>query len=581
MRTNTRVQFGLYDVTAKGDSQPECAAAQPFCNIEQDLLLEQPPQQTKYGTLETGQFWMDGSYTLFPDQPAGLFWGLWSTTQSGPDGRFGSPPVLTVSFSQPHSSAGLTFHFYQPTEDWASELGIEWFGASGELLRKARFAPDGVDFYCACKVEGYRQLKIRFFATNRPGRCLKLAGLDYGAALTFSGPEVVEAHILEEADLVSSEVSVNTLQLQLYNREGKFSILNPDGVFDVLQHKQKFTVYEELRAGPDAPPVSYNMGTFYLSEWENTSDTLARFTAVDAVGLLDSAPFDGGVYNTTGGALAAEILSGYEYWLDPVLAARPVQGHLPIGTRRSALQQLAFALGAVVDCSRGNVIRIYPPPVRPSGLIPHSRKFLGGKVSLRPLITGVQVTGHQYLQGNTAEELFRDTLAAGQHRITLDAPAAELTVTGGSLLAAGSNHAVVSVPAAGEVVLTGKKYLESKTTVLCRPGDLPANAAENILTVDGATLVGPQEAPAAAKRVLEHYARRYEMTFELLAGEERLADMLIVESFGGERVRGVLEKMEFDLTGGFRASVRIVGRRLNTRAAAYAGEIFTGERSLL
>lgn len=581
MRTNTRVQFGLYDVTAKGDSQPACAAAQPFCCIQQDLLLEQPPQQVKYGTLESGQFWMDGSYALFPDQPAGKFWGLWSRQQSGPDGRFENPPVLTVSFSQPHSSAGLTFHFYQPTGDWASELGIEWFGASGELLRAARFAPDGVDHYCACKVEGYRQVRIRFFATNRPGRYLKLAGLDYGAALTFSGPEVVEAHILEETDLVSSEVSVNTLQLQLYNREGKFSILNPGGVFDVLQHKQKFTVYEELRAGPDVPPVSYNMGTFYLSEWENTSDTLARFTAVDAVGLLDSAPFDGGVYNTTGGALAAGILSGYEYWLDPALAARPVQGHLPIGTRRSALQQLAFALGAVVDCSRGDAIRIYPPPARPSGLIPHSRKFLGGKVSLRPLITGVQVTGHQYLQGSTTEELFRDTLAAGQHRITLDAPAAGLAVTGGSLLEAGSNHAVVSVPAAGEVVLTGKKYQENKTTALCRPGDLPANAAENILTVDGATLVGPQDAPAAARRVLEHYARRYEMSFELLAGEERLADMLIVESFGGERVRGVLEKMEFDLTGGFRASVRVVGQRLNTRAPAYAGEIFTGERSLL
>lgn len=30
MRTNTRVEFGLYDVTARGDSAPSCTTAKPF-----------------------------------------------------------------------------------------------------------------------------------------------------------------------------------------------------------------------------------------------------------------------------------------------------------------------------------------------------------------------------------------------------------------------------------------------------------------------------------------------------------------------------------------------------------------------
>ena len=59
MRTNTRVEFGLYDVTARGDSNPTCDAAQPFCSLRRDLLVEAVPSQVKYGTLESRQWLMD------------------------------------------------------------------------------------------------------------------------------------------------------------------------------------------------------------------------------------------------------------------------------------------------------------------------------------------------------------------------------------------------------------------------------------------------------------------------------------------------------------------------------------------
>ena len=40
MRTSTRVEFGLFDVTARGDSTPSSEAAQTFCDLQTDLLLE-------------------------------------------------------------------------------------------------------------------------------------------------------------------------------------------------------------------------------------------------------------------------------------------------------------------------------------------------------------------------------------------------------------------------------------------------------------------------------------------------------------------------------------------------------------
>ena len=585
MRTNTRVEFGLYDVTARGDSAPSCTTAKPFCNLGRDLLLESVPSQNKYGTLESEQWLMDGSFSFFPEVPEQYFWGLWSTTQSDKNGVFADPPVLDITFTQDHSSSGLTLHFYIPTDDWASRIKIQWFSQDGGLISTALFYTDAVDYYCAKKVENYRRIRIHFLETNRPGRYLKLAGIDYGVYLHFSGHEIVEAHVLEECDPLSSEISINTLNVSLYNKEGRFSILNPEGYFDVLQHKQKFTVWEDVKQDARSTgSVSYCMGTFYLSDWSNSGDTLADFSAVDAIGLLDGAPFDGGIYDTTAAELAEAILTGYSYTLDGSLAAERVQGYIAAGTRRGALQQLAFAIGAVVDCSRGELIRIAPAPSKASGMITYDRKLQdGSKVTLNPLITAVAVTAHRYLPGEATEELYRDTLDPGIYRVTFNAPAVvdSLTVTGAELTESGVNLCTLTVAKAGEVCVTGRKYTDSTVVLRRTAANLPPNAQDNELTVTDATLVGPSRAEAVAVRVLEHYAQRYEQNFSMVAGDEKLADRLIIQSFGGEMVRGVLTKLEFDLTGGFLADAKVIGRRLTSNAAAYAGEIHAGERSLI
>lgn len=585
MRTNTRVEFGLYDVTARGDSAPSCTTAKPFCNLGRDLLLESVPSQNKYGTLESEQWLMDGSFSFFPEVPEQYFWGMWSTTQSDKSGVFPDPPVLDITFTQDHSSSGLTLHFYSPTEDWASRIKIQWFSQDGGLISTALFYPDAVDYYCAKKVENYRRIRIHFLETNRPGRYLKLAGIDYGVYLHFSGHEIVGAHVLEECDPLSSEISINTLNVSLYNKEGRFSILNPEGYFDVLQHKQKFTVWEDVKQDARSTgSVSYCMGTFYLSDWSNSGDTLADFSAVDAIGLLDGAPFDGGIYDTTAAELAEAILTGYSYTLDESLAAERVQGYIAAGTRREALQQFAFAIGAVVDCSRGELIRIAPAPSKASGMITYDRKLQdGSKVTLNPLITAVTVTAHRYLPGEATEELYRDTLDPGIYRVTFNAPAVvdSLTVTGAELTESGVNLCTLTVAKAGEVCVTGRKYTDSTVVLRRTAANLPPNAQDNELTVTDATLVGPSRAEAVAVRVLEHYAQRYEQNFSMVAGDEKLADRLIIQSFGGEMVRGVLTKLEFDLTGGFLADAKVIGRRLTSNAAAYAGEIHAGERSLI
>ena len=85
MNTSTRVEFGLYDVTARSDSTPTTEQAKAFCNLSKDLLLESVPSQNKYGTLETRQWLMDGSFLFFPEAPRQYFWGFWSAEMT--DGK--------------------------------------------------------------------------------------------------------------------------------------------------------------------------------------------------------------------------------------------------------------------------------------------------------------------------------------------------------------------------------------------------------------------------------------------------------------------------------------------------------------
>ena len=579
MQTDTRIEFSFVDVTARADSTPASVDAQPWCDVKADLCRENIPQHPKYGTLEPRQCLMDGSFALFPNAPKGNFWGLWSRQQSDADGRFATPPVLDIRFADPHTSAGITLHFEQLTDDFCTDVQVEWY-AGENLIRRARFAPDAADFICRCKVENYTHLCITFCKTNKPYRYLKFTGIDYGEKCIFEGGDIIEANILEEIDPLSDSISINTLGFTLCDRAGRFDMLNPDSAFDALQDRQTLKVYEDVRQNGQVHTVS--MGTFYLSTWKNPSHAVAEFQAVDAVGLLDTESFDGGMYNTTAGKLAAEILAGYRYELAAEYSEQPICGWLSVCSKRDALQQLAFALGAVVDTSRTDCIQIYPLPQRPSKLIGADRKFDGdSSVSLQPLVTGAAITAHRYVQAEEVSELYKATLDTGTHRIEFSAPATEFTAEGGEILQSNCNYAIVKVTKAGEVRITGRKYDDAKSVAFCHADGLLPYAKKNEVSVQDATLVDTARAAQIAQHILAIKSNRMEQSCSMVLGDEIPSDMVIVEN-GKERVRGIIYNADIDLAGGFIAKLKIIGTRLHTTADAYTGsEIHTGERSLM
>ena len=82
MNTSTRVEFGLYDVCCAERQRPVTEDAKDFCNLSKDLLLESVPNQNKYGTLETRQWLMDGSFLFFFPKRLGSISGAFGARNS-------------------------------------------------------------------------------------------------------------------------------------------------------------------------------------------------------------------------------------------------------------------------------------------------------------------------------------------------------------------------------------------------------------------------------------------------------------------------------------------------------------------
>ena len=104
------------------------------------------------------------------------------------------------------------------------------------------------------------------------------------------------------------------------------------------------------------------IGKFYISEHTHPKDNEYTFTAVSIIGVYADTEFADHVWlyseNKSAGDIADEIFGSGAITFSPVgLASTAISGYIPAGTKRTALQSLAFALGArVVTAGRSDVL---------------------------------------------------------------------------------------------------------------------------------------------------------------------------------------------------------------------------------
>jgi hypothetical protein len=559
--TSPRVSFGFYATTVKQDATPTCSDKQSFSKMN-DLVIDNVAPRS-YITYEQDFWLLNGGYRFMPTIDAAIHVGLMSESMSDASGNFSSPPVLVVNFTEDQSIDSLTLHFSQYSNDYADDIDVAYYDSSAVLISTTNYTPTSWEFSTEDAASNFRQIKITFNSTNKPYRYLRVMGIDYGELIVFEGTDVMKASLIEQVDPISAKLPNNTLELTIYSANSQFSMINPAGDYSALQYRQELAVYEKVGAD------TLYLGNYYLDDWESPSDKLILFKCVDLIGVLDTVPYYGGLW-ATGEITVSELLEDMftaidtPYDLDVELYDIPVVGWIPVTTYREALQQIAFMAGASVSCSRSGVVQIYKSILASDTWtgeysITKAMKGMEQSLTLKVLVTGVEVTSHNYVENTTSTELYNGTLDAGTHTIVFNVPVHGLEITGASISTSGANYATIVVAESGVVVLSGLGYTDTSKVYGVYTTGLEANVKTNVLTVSNATLVNESNVLTIANKVYNYYQQRYLQKIKMYAPIIEPGKSATVSTLYNQEILGTIEKMTTSLTGGFVSNVEITG----------------------
>jgi len=575
-RTYPRIAFSLYAMTIKPDASLAFSALHALGNVA-DLITNEVT--TKPIITYEPDFWLlDGGYKFRPTDDADAHIGIMSTVQSDATGIFSVAPTLTITFGSVQSSDGLTLRFAPYSNDFANDIDVAYYNASNVLIRTDSYTPTSWDFSIAQAVSNFKKIIITFNSTNNPYRYLRLSGIDFGELTYFESTNIKSASVIQEIKPISDELPIGKLELSLFSNDAAFNIINPTGTYAQLKENQPIDVYEFVNT-----ELIY-IGRYYIKSWENTSDNEIKFVAEDILSILETKKYYGGIWGagqTGGGAdqaptiliedLLDEILTANSipYSLDSILEGTEINGWLPIGSIKKALQQIGFAAGAYISCSRSGIVKITKTILASDLLvfdyaISRSQKGLSQSLTLKPQVTGVVITTHGYFcdtSPETPDTLFNEWMPAGTKTIFFDRPvlASSIGAYGGSATVTEQNinYAVISRATDGVAVITGYYYKDSIGEVsVYNP---TASDYQKILTINNATLITNENGETIAQHLYDYYQQRYLQKFRLFATDVQVGKSMLIDIFQNSQLGGFVEKMNINLTGGFLQDTEIVG----------------------
>jgi hypothetical protein len=304
---------------------------------------------------------------------------MWSKARSNETGAFDNAPVIVIDFTEQYTSTGLTFRFSPDAGEYCTRLSVVWY--QGETVKDSgAFFPTSGQYALENTVEAFDKIEITFEATNVPRRRLKLEQITIGVVREFTGRELTSAQFVHEIDLISNTVPVNVLDASFHSSgEAEF----------LFQRKQPVEAFNDNTL----------IGVYYIEKGERTSSQNYSITCQDAIGVLELDTYDGGLWleDTPIETIIDNVIGGaFEIEIDEALAGRTLRGFIPPdGTKRAALQQIAFALGACIDTAGTSKIRLFLPATGEGAEIPAQETYTGGKVTTADMVTDVSVRGYE------------------------------------------------------------------------------------------------------------------------------------------------------------------------------------------
>lgn len=352
---------------------------EPFSDVS---LLTVAPNAPTIATCELNGWGLSHDYINRTNQML----AFWSVARSRADCLFTVSPSVVLTFSNLYTSTGLTVRFAPGSNDYCRKTHVEWW--RGEtLLNSKDYEADSGTLVINETVEAFDKLVFSFQETNLPGKRCKIEKIIIGVIREFEANELTRVNAIHEVNLLGDTVPINVLDVGLHSE---------NDIDYIFQRKQPVEAYDNDKL----------IGTYYIQQGRRTSKNDFSISCQDVIGLLDLITYEGGIWlkDTPLEVVLSEVFGNLVKWdIDPALASSAIKGFIEPGrTMREALMQIAFSIGAVVDTSGTDRIKIFPVPSE-AGEISPQKTYTGGSVETSDKVTEVTVTAYRFFDERPGE----------------------------------------------------------------------------------------------------------------------------------------------------------------------------------
>lgn len=533
-----RIEYDGEAAGARQDFESVMSEQTAFSNPE--LLRQNNVQYPKYGNpCELYSVALDGNTMPFPVGASAIHrFGIWSKQLTNAAGLFDEPITLTATADDTYTSSGISFVFDENSGIYANNINIKWYRDS-ELLASENYTPNSTNYFCNRLVERYNKFVVTFYGTNIPYNRLRLHNIIFGVRTTFTSEELSAVKIIQEINPVSSELPANICDFSINSKR------NVDFVFESHQ------------------PISVYFGDEFImrafvSEAKRNTFTTWNISCEDYIGLMENTAYVGGMYtNVYANELLQHIFATAKIPVDISndFASDMVSGYIPYTTCREAVMQVAIAIGAIVDTSYSDRVKIYRENPNVIQTIPKERIMQGQKIAESAIVTAVEVHYHAYVASMGESVVAYDSADSGWGDgiiVRFAEPLHDLIIYQGQIIESNPNYAIIN--AEDGCTLEGFRYshtqnAKQKSNPLTRLTDV-----ENVVSIQNATLISANNVDKVLEKCYDYYIRNKTTSAKIVEKRAdtaaQVGDYIEIETEYSGNVEGQIAKATFSLFGG-------------------------------
>lgn len=282
-------------------------------------------------------------------------------------------PTVAFKFDQSQDIYGLTIAFDVINGTYSPDFTIETTNISG-ITRSMNITDcDSFEWIKGdLSLNGIIEMKIIINKWSVPNQRCRINKINFGVQLTFTNKEMSDSSFSHKKsmDLLSLELSSNSLQFSINNLDQSFNPLNPNGYWRYTQPNQELEVYYGMLLENDKTEW-FKADTLYLNDQPKSESYKVTFNCIDRFNCMELDVYGAQIkeqYTQNGITLwdlANTIFDYYweqtketvEYKLDEclkdIVTLNPYMEAIDI---KQALQLIANAGHCVLYCDENGVI---------------------------------------------------------------------------------------------------------------------------------------------------------------------------------------------------------------------------------